>query len=74
LELVDLILNKMGFDTSRIEKVPDRPGHDFRYSVDFSKASKFLSYSPLVKLQDGIQETINWYCENKSWWENSLKA
>jgi dTDP-glucose 4,6-dehydratase len=48
--------------------VPDRLGHDFRYSVNIRKISSELGYSPQVSFNEGIKETIRWYQENESWW------
>lgn len=72
LELVNLILEIMGLDSSHIESVADRPGHDFRYSVDFTKASERLGFLPEVKIKRGIEETITWYRENQEWWKKFI--
>ena len=68
LELTSKILSLMGKDGSSIEYVQDRLGHDFRYSVDFTKISSELGYKPLVELEQGLRETVEWYQENGSWW------
>jgi len=68
-ELTKKILRIMSKNDSRIEYVEDRLGHDFRYSVDTSKISRELEYKPLVKLEEGLQQTIEWYLENESWWK-----
>jgi dTDP-glucose 4,6-dehydratase len=67
-ELTDVILSKMGCDESSIEYVHDRLGHDLRYSVSHEKISKELGYQPHVKFEEGIEETIDWYRRNESWW------
>jgi dTDP-glucose 4,6-dehydratase len=67
-ELTDLILVKMGHTEEMIEYVPDRLGHDLRYSVSIEKISRELGYTPQVRFEDGIQETIEWYKSNESWW------
>jgi dTDP-glucose 4,6-dehydratase len=67
-ELTKKILNLMGRDDTSIDYVEDRKGHDQRYSVDFSKISKELGYSPKIDWEVGIRETINWYLENEAWW------
>jgi len=69
IEISHLILNAMGVDETYIEYVEDRKGHDFRYSVDWSKIRKELSYAPKVKFEDGLLQTIAWYTNNRSWWE-----
>ena len=67
-ELTDLILIKMGHTEEMIEYVPDRLGHDLRYSVSIEKISRELGYAPQVRFEDGIKETIEWYKSNESWW------
>jgi dTDP-glucose 4,6-dehydratase len=67
-ELTNIILNAFGKGDESIEYVPDRLGHDFRYSVNIKKISSELGYSPQVKFKEGIMETIQWYQENESWW------
>jgi dTDP-glucose 4,6-dehydratase len=69
LELTKIILNEFGKDESQIEYVPDRKGHDRRYSLDISKIQKELGYQPKVTFEDGLKQTIRWYKENKWWWE-----
>ncbi|MFC1890176.1 GDP-mannose 4,6-dehydratase, partial [Thermodesulfobacteriota bacterium] len=49
--------------------VKDRPGHDRRYAIDFSKIRAELSWEPEIALEDGLRETIEWYVENREWWE-----
>jgi dTDP-glucose 4,6-dehydratase len=68
MELTHRILSLMGKNESSIEYVKDRPGHDLRYSVDITKISGELGYEPLVKLEQGLKETVEWYRENESWW------
>jgi dTDP-glucose 4,6-dehydratase len=67
-ELTNLILSALGKGDESIEYVPDRLGHDFRYSVNIMKISGELGYSPQVSFNEGIKETIRWYQENESWW------
>jgi dTDP-glucose 4,6-dehydratase len=69
LELTEKILNMMDKSDSEIQYVQDRKGHDLRYSVDWSKAQNEIGYSPKIKFQDGLLETIKWYQENESWWK-----
>ena len=68
LELVKMILQIMGKDESLIEHVLDRPGHDRRYSVDFSQTSQKLGWQPSVDLEEGLRKTVTWYQENQAWW------
>ena len=51
-----------------IEYVDDRPGHDFRYAVDFSKIKNTLGWKPEIKFSSGIKNTIEWYINNSDWW------
>jgi dTDP-glucose 4,6-dehydratase len=67
-ELADLILSTMDQQETCIEYVQDRLGHDLRYSVSYEKISKELGYQPRVTFEEGIEETINWYKDNESWW------
>jgi dTDP-glucose 4,6-dehydratase len=68
LELIKMILKIMHKDESYIEYVKDRPGHDRRYSVDFSKTQAELSWQPSVDLEEGLARTIAWYQNNQAWW------
>ena len=66
-ELTFAILERFGMDEGMIEFVPDRPGHDLRYSVDASKI-RSLGWSPMVGFADALDRTIEWYRDNESWW------
>jgi dTDP-glucose 4,6-dehydratase len=68
IDLTKMILKLMGKSETMIEYVKDRPGHDLRYAMDFSKAKQELGWEPLVKLEDGLQQTIEWYKNNEQWW------
>lgn len=67
-ELTNLILEKFGRDESSIEHVADRLGHDLRYSVSHEKITQELGYQPKVRFEDGLEQTIEWYKNNESWW------
>jgi len=69
VELTKLILAEMGFGEEMIEPVKDRPGHDRRYAIDFSKIKKDLGWKPEKDFSDGLKETIGWYRANESWWK-----
>ncbi|MFI7282668.1 dTDP-glucose 4,6-dehydratase, partial [Micromonospora chersina] len=49
--------------------VTDRKGHDRRYSLDISKISAELGYSPSIDLEHGLAQTVQWYRDNRAWWE-----
>lgn len=68
-EITSLILKNMGADETSIEYVEDRKGHDFRYSVDWTKINKELGYEPKVEFENGLRETIQWYRDNEAWWK-----
>jgi dTDP-glucose 4,6-dehydratase len=69
LEITRQILAAMNSSESSIEYVEDRKGHDLRYSVDWTKIKHELNYTPQVKFKDGLKNTIDWYVNNKEWWE-----
>ena len=56
-----------------IHFVEDRPGHDFRYAIDNSKIKNKLGWKPKYSFKGALSETIEWYIENKVWYENILK-
>ena len=62
-----------GKDESWIDWVPDRPGHDLRYSVDFQKARNSIGYSPQIPFETGIKEVVDWYRESSNWWKPRKK-
>jgi len=68
IEIIKLILKKLGKGEELIEYVKDRPGHDRRYAIDSSKIQKELGWMPSHKFEDAISTTIDWYLENKKWW------
>lgn len=72
-EITALILEIMGHDESMIEYVNDRPGHDKRYAIDFSKARRDLAWEPRMDFMDGLRETVRWYRDNESWWKKIKK-
>ena len=70
LKLTSIILNGFDLGEEKIKYVPDRRGHDFRYSVDWNKAKMELGYRPEVNFSQGVFDTINWYKNNQTWWES----
>jgi dTDP-glucose 4,6-dehydratase len=67
-ELTHRLLKLCGRDESMIAPVPDRLGHDRRYSVDWSKIKNELGYAPRVDFDGGLEATVAWYHENEDWW------
>ena len=68
IDLARRILTSLDMGTSQIEHIQDRKGHDFRYSLDYSKISKEVGYYPSISFDSGIESTISWYKTNKEWW------
>ncbi|WP_428324969.1 dTDP-glucose 4,6-dehydratase [Nitrosopumilus sp.] len=66
--IIKMILRTMNKPLSLMKYVKDRPGHDFRYSLDSTKIEKKLNWNPKFDFENGIKETIAWYLNNKSWW------
>ena len=69
LEVVRTILEVLGKPESLIRFVTDRPGHDRRYAMDFSKLKKELGWQPQVTFEEGIKRTVTWYIEHQAWWQ-----
>lgn len=65
--LTTLLLEACGASPERVRMVPDRPGHDRRYSINDAKV-RALGYAPQVALRDGLASTVAWYRENPQWW------
>ena len=73
LEITRLILELMGQGEEMIEYVADRPGHDLRYAIDFTKAKEDLGWQPEIDFREGIARTLAWYKDQTAWWRK-LKA
>ncbi len=73
VELTHRLLEAMGAGWEMVQHVPDRLGHDLRYSVDISLISDELGYAPQVPFEVGLAATIDWYRANEAWWR-PLKA
>ena len=69
IEVIKKILKIMGKDESYIEYVKDRPGHDRRYAIDWSKINRELGWKPAVDFDTGLKLTIDWYLKNQDWWK-----
>ena len=74
LEVVKIILDKVGKDESLIHYVKDRPGHDLRYAIDPTKIESELGWKPEYTFETGIVQTIQWYLDNKEWWEHIVNG
>jgi len=67
--IIKIILKSLNKPLSLMKYVKDRPGHDFRYSLDSTKIENKLNWKPNFDFEKGIKETILWYTNNKSWWK-----
>ena len=65
--LIQKILRQLGKTEDLIKFIDDRPGHDFRYAIEYSKASRELDWNPKLVFDEGLKSTINWYVDNKLW-------
>ena len=72
LEVVKTILNILGKSEKLIEFVPDRLGHDRRYSINDYKIESELGFKRDVTFEQGIEKTINWFLHNEKWWKECL--
>lgn len=69
LEISKMIMAQMDVSEDAIEYVKDRPGHDRRYAIDWTKINKELDWKPSVTLEEGLKRTIEWYKTNQDWWK-----
>ena len=69
IEIVKLILDILAKPHSLIKYVKDRPGHDRRYAIDNSKIRSSLGFQPRKDFKKGMEETVSWYLENRTWWQ-----
>jgi len=74
LEVVQTILHELNKPESLIQYVTDRKGHDLRYAIDPTKIESELGWKAEYTFDTGIKQTIEWYINNKSWWENILSG
>ena len=73
ITIVKKILSLMNKSEELIEFVEDRPGHDFRYSMDSQKIKNEMNWNTKVNFEEGIKKTVDWYLTNREWWENIVK-
>lgn len=74
IDVVKIICDYLGAPQSLITFVPDRKGHDRRYAIDPKKIRDELGWLPSVKFEDGIKNTIEWYKNNRPWWEEIISG
>ena len=74
IDIVKRILSLLDKPESLITYVTDRKGHDMRYAIDPSFIHRELGWLPETRFEDGIQKTVRWYLDNRSWWENIVSG
>ncbi|WP_066715074.1 dTDP-glucose 4,6-dehydratase [Clostridium sp. Marseille-P299] len=74
LEVVKTVLKELGKGEELIRFVTDRAGHDRRYAIDPTKIKNELGWEPTTTFDEGIKKTIQWYLDNKPWWENIISG
>ena len=74
IDIVKLILGYLGKPESLITYVTDRKGHDMRYAIDPAKITAELGWAPETMFADGVKKTIDWYLDNRSWWERIVSG
>ncbi|MGH2567209.1 MAG: dTDP-glucose 4,6-dehydratase [Bacteroidota bacterium] len=74
IEVVKQILKQLEKPESLIRFVKDRPGHDRRYAMDFSKIQRELGWQPRRNFHQGLAETIRWYLEHTAWWKRIMSG
>jgi dTDP-glucose 4,6-dehydratase len=74
IEIIKLILRQLGKSEELIEYVKDRPGHDRRYAIDSSKIENELGWKPEYSFASAIEKTVEWYLDNKEWWERIISG
>lgn len=74
IDIVKLILKHLGKGEELIEYVKDRPGHDRRYAIDSTKIQTELGWKPSFRFEEAIGQTIDWYLNNKNWWERIISG
>jgi len=74
IDVVRLVLKKLGKPESLISFVKDRPGHDRRYAIDASNISRTLGWRPKISFEQGLEETVGWYLRHESWWRRIISG
>jgi dTDP-glucose 4,6-dehydratase len=74
IEIVKAILKLVGKPESLIKYVTDRPGHDRRYAINPAKTKEQLGWAPAHTFEQGIEDTVRWYVNNRAWWERVMSG
>lgn len=73
IDVVKTVLDILEKPHDLIEFVKDRPGHDFRYSLNFDKIGRELNWQPKVKFDEGIRKTVSWHLDNMNWIDEKMQ-
>src|SRR5205085_4691869 len=68
-EIADAVLRALDKPQDLKKIVPDRPGHDRRYALDWAKIRDELGWTPSIAFDEGLDETVRWYADHRDWWE-----
>ncbi len=71
IDVVKKIIHILGKDEGSIEFVKDRPGHDRKYAIDYSKIKNELGWEPQYSFDEWLKKTVEWYRENTKWWQDA---
>lgn len=74
IDIVKLIIKALGKSEELIKYVKDRPGHDRRYAIDNTKITTQLGWEPAYSFEQGMEETIKWYLDNRQWVEDIVSG
>lgn len=74
IDIVKLVLKEIGKPESLITFVKDRPGHDRRYAIDAARIKNELGWVPAYQFESGIKRTVQWYLQNRPWWERIISG
>jgi dTDP-glucose 4,6-dehydratase len=74
IDIVKSILNLLGKPDKLIRFVADRPGHDRRYAMNAGKIRQELNWTPAHTFERGLEETVQWYVDNQTWWERVMSG
>ena len=72
IDVTNIILENLNLDSSRLEFVSDRPGHDFKYAVDITKLTS-MGWVPKYNFEEVIPEIVQWYVDNIDWWNEEYQ-
>jgi dTDP-glucose 4,6-dehydratase len=70
VQRISSIVNEKSGRSASVEFIDDRPGHDFRYSLDSTKIRSELGWKPESDFDSTLKKTVEWYLDNKDWWQN----